>query len=134
MDYVKTFVLKLLLTLSLFYHCNGQFDVNLTLGQFDVNLTLVPNYFVKFGPDHGDLTITPNDDGSSGSFPISTAFPFFDHLHNFMFVSTNGVVSFLREVSQFTPDAFPLGNDSRLIAPFWCDVDTLRNGGRIYYR
>ena len=107
--------------------CNGQ-------DPFDVDLTQVPNYFVKFGPDHGDLTITANDDGSSGSFPISTAFPFFDHLHNFLFVSTNGVISFLQAVSTYTPHSFPLGSDRRLIAAFWGDVDTRRNGGRIYYR
>jgi hypothetical protein len=54
-------------------------------------------------------------------------------------VNTNGVISFLRPVSQFTPDAFPLGNNANLgisfelIAPFWADVDTT-NGGIVYYR
>ena len=43
------------------------------------------------------------------------------------------MISFLLEVSQFTPDAFPLGDNRRLIAPFWADVDT-RNGGVVYYR
>jgi hypothetical protein len=43
------------------------------------------------------------------------------------------VISFLRQVSQFTPDPFPLGNHSRLIAPFWADVDT-KSGGVVYYR
>jgi hypothetical protein len=43
------------------------------------------------------------------------------------------VISFLREVSQYTPDPFPLGDDRRLIAPFWADVDTTR-GGVVYYR
>jgi hypothetical protein len=48
-------------------------------------------------------------------------------------VNTNGVISFLRQVSQYTPDPFPLGSDRRLIAPFWADVDT-RKGGVVYYR
>ena len=43
------------------------------------------------------------------------------------------MISFLREVSQYTPDPFPLGDDRRLIAPFWADVDTTR-GGVVYYR
>ena len=37
------------------------------------------------------------------------------------------------EVSQFTPDALPLGDNRRLIAPFWADVNT-RKGGVVYYR
>ena len=43
------------------------------------------------------------------------------------------MISFLVEVSQFTPDAFPLGGNRRLIAPFWADVDTTK-GGVVYYR
>lgn len=37
------------------------------------------------------------------------------------------------QVSQFTPDAFPLGDNRRLVAPFWADVDT-RNGGDVFFR
>ena len=37
------------------------------------------------------------------------------------------------EVFQYTPDAFPLGNNSRLVAPFWADVDT-RVAGQVFYR
>lgn len=37
------------------------------------------------------------------------------------------------QVSQYTPDAFPLGDNRRLLAPFWADVDT-RNGGDVFYR
>ena len=48
-------------------------------------------------------------------------------------MNTNGVVSFLVGVSQYTPDPFPLGDGRRLISPFWGDVDT-RNGGTVLYR
>ena len=48
-------------------------------------------------------------------------------------VNTNGAISFIRQVSQFTPDPFPLDNNRRLIAPFWADVDT-RRGGNVSYR
>lgn len=53
-----------------------------------------------------------------------------------MKVNTNGLISFLGPVSQFTPDAFPLGDDLRFVAPYWTDVDTGAGGddGRIYYR
>ena len=48
-------------------------------------------------------------------------------------VNTNGVISFLTAVSQFTPAGFPLGDQRRIIAPFWADVNT-NNGGTISYR
>ena len=38
------------------------------------------------------------------------------------------------EVSQYTPDAFPLAQNRRLVAAFWADVDTRMNSGRVYYR
>ncbi|KAF3835743.1 hypothetical protein F7725_028301 [Dissostichus mawsoni] len=48
-------------------------------------------------------------------------------------VNNNGLVSFLREVSQFTPVAFPIAGDRRVVAPFWADVDN-RRAGRVFYR
>ena len=36
-------------------------------------------------------------------------------------------------MSQYTPDAFPLGSNRRLVAPFWADVDT-RVAGQVLYR
>lgn len=48
-------------------------------------------------------------------------------------MNTNGVISFLRTVSTYTPDPFPLDGDRRLVAIFWADVDT-RNGGKVWYR
>ena len=47
-------------------------------------------------------------------------------------VDTNGVISFLQAVHQYTPDAFPLDGNRRLIAPFWADVDTRRGGMNTY--
>ena len=43
------------------------------------------------------------------------------------------MISFLVNVAQYVPDAFPVGSNRRLIAPFWADVDT-NNGGVVYYR
>ena len=48
-------------------------------------------------------------------------------------VNTNGVISFLVAVGQYTQAPFPLGDNRRLISPFWGDVDT-RNGGTVLYR
>ena len=48
-------------------------------------------------------------------------------------VNNNGVISFTRAVSDFTPEPFPLGNGLQLIAPFWGDVDTTGTG-EVWYR
>lgn len=48
-------------------------------------------------------------------------------------VNTNGVISFLVQVSQYIPVPFRLGDNCRLVAPFWANVDT-RNGGEVFYR
>jgi hypothetical protein len=48
-------------------------------------------------------------------------------------VNTNGVISFLGTMSTYTPSPFPLGNNRRLVAPYWSDIDT-RNGGDVWYR
>ena len=36
-------------------------------------------------------------------------------------------------MSTYTPSAFPLGSNKRLVAPYWSDIDT-RNGGDVWYR
>ena len=48
-------------------------------------------------------------------------------------MNTNGVISFLGAVSQYTPAPFSLRDNRRLITPFWDDMDT-RNGGTALYR
>ncbi|XP_012590228.1 PREDICTED: sushi, nidogen and EGF-like domain-containing protein 1 [Condylura cristata] len=48
-------------------------------------------------------------------------------------VNNNGVISFLKEVSQFTPAAFPIANDRCVVAAFWADVDN-RPAGDVHYR
>uniref|UniRef100_A0A3Q2P5H2 Sushi, nidogen and EGF like domains 1 n=1 Tax=Fundulus heteroclitus TaxID=8078 RepID=A0A3Q2P5H2_FUNHE len=89
--------------------------------------------FYPFGPDEGDAQTIAQDDGGSGLQHISVAFPFFGDRHSGLYVNNNGLVSFLREVSQFTPVAFPIAGDRRVVAPFWADVDN-RLAGSVFYR
>ncbi|KAJ3599858.1 hypothetical protein NHX12_033812 [Muraenolepis orangiensis] len=86
-----------------------------------------------FGPEQGDTRTSAQDDGGSGLVEISLAFPFFGDKHTGLYVNNNGLVSFLREVSQFTPVAFPIAGDRRAVAPFWADVDN-RRAGEVFYR
>ncbi|CAH3193578.1 unnamed protein product [Porites evermanni] len=101
--------------------------------QFKVLKTEKLPRFYPFGGNEGDQSVERNDDGSSGEVPLSISFPYFDQNHKSLFVNTNGVISFLDQVSQFTPDSFPLGDNRRLVAPFWADVDT-RVAGQVFYR
>ncbi|XP_012826283.1 sushi, nidogen and EGF-like domain-containing protein 1 isoform X1 [Xenopus tropicalis] len=89
--------------------------------------------FYPFGTKEGDTVTRRQDDGGSGLLPISKAFTFFGDKHSGLYVNNNGVVSFLREVSQFTPVAFPISGDRRVVAAFWADVDN-RRGGNVFYR
>ncbi|XP_034035125.1 sushi, nidogen and EGF-like domain-containing protein 1 [Thalassophryne amazonica] len=89
--------------------------------------------FYPFGQDEGDCQTIAQDDGGSGLVQIAVAFPFFGDRHTGLYVNNNGLVSFLREVSQFTPVAFPIAGDRRVVAPFWADVDN-RRAGRVFYR
>ncbi|XP_071950933.1 sushi, nidogen and EGF-like domain-containing protein 1 [Antedon mediterranea] len=87
-----------------------------------------------YGVDFNDEIGPVNDDASSGRINILTFFPFYDELHESLFVNTNGIISFDEQEETFTSKPFPLtDDDTSLIAPFWADVDT-RRGGTIYYR
>lgn len=89
--------------------------------------------FYPFGREQGDARTVAQDDGGSRLVDISVAFPFFGDRHTGLYVNNNGLVSFLREVSQFTPVAFPIAGDRRVVAPFWADVDN-RRAGKVFYR
>ncbi|MCJ8729669.1 hypothetical protein PDJAM_G00109160 [Pangasius djambal] len=89
--------------------------------------------FYPFGHEQGDSQTITQDDGGSGLVEISVAFPFFGDRHTGLYVNNNGLVSFLKEVSQFTPVAFPISGDRRVVAPFWADVDN-RQAGIVFYR
>lgn len=98
-----------------------------------VSVLVLFNNFYPYGVQYGDTVLPAGDDSSSGSISISVPFPFFNRNYTSLYVNINGAISFETAVSQFTPAAFPLGAQRRMIAPFWSDVDT-RNGGTISYR
>jgi len=53
-----------------------------------------------------------------------------------MQVNTDGRLSFGASIhNEYTPRPLPISiPPTPFIAPFWADVDTTRNNGRIYYR
>ncbi|XP_077865051.1 uncharacterized protein LOC144350857 [Saccoglossus kowalevskii] len=86
-----------------------------------------------YGPKFDDKANVINDDGSSGEIPLSISFPFYGTSHTSLWVNTNGDISFIKEVSEFTPLPFPLGDDWLLVTPYWADIDTKR-GGNVFWR
>ncbi|XP_028323355.1 alpha-tectorin isoform X2 [Gouania willdenowi] len=86
-----------------------------------------------YGPGHRDLETPKMDDGSSPEIPLLIPFIFFNLPYRSIYVNNNGVISFNVQVSQFTPEAFPLADSRSFIAPLWADV---HNGirGDVYYR
>ncbi|KAK1153453.1 alpha-tectorin [Acipenser oxyrinchus oxyrinchus] len=86
-----------------------------------------------FGLAFRDSETPKMDDGSSAEVPLLIQFIFFNMPYRSIFVNNNGVISFNVQVSQFTPEAFPLTDSRSFIAPFWADV---HNGirGDVYYR
>ncbi|XP_067897947.1 sushi, nidogen and EGF-like domain-containing protein 1 isoform X5 [Heterodontus francisci] len=104
------------------------------LGLLEEIAGLVPlSDFYPFGLEHGDSVNAKVDDGGSGLLEISLSFPFFGERHSGLYVNNNGIISFLKEVSQFTPVAFPISNDRRVVAVFWADVDN-RRAGDVFFR
>ncbi|KAH0631346.1 hypothetical protein JD844_005637 [Phrynosoma platyrhinos] len=86
-----------------------------------------------FGPKYQDRSTPKADDGASPQISIFEYFYFYGKRYKSLYVNNNGVVSFDKPVSQFTPDPFPLTDGRAFVAPFWADVDN-RIKGEVYYR
>uniref|UniRef100_A0A8C5Q9U0 NIDO domain-containing protein n=1 Tax=Leptobrachium leishanense TaxID=445787 RepID=A0A8C5Q9U0_9ANUR len=86
-----------------------------------------------YGASVGDRTTPVVDDGASDEIPISVTFKFFSKDYKSLFVNNNGVISFSKAVSQYTPDAFPLTRGETFVTPYWGDVDN-RIAGSVFYR
>ncbi|UJR24394.1 hypothetical protein I4U23_005771 [Adineta vaga] len=85
------------------------------------------NDFFPFGLGVGDTMMVRNDDESLGPISLPYIFPYFDNNHRQIYQANNGLFSFLSGISTYTPIEFPIGNNQRLITPFWSDIDTRGN-------
>lgn len=87
--------------------------------------------FFPFGLEVGDTIMARNDDESYGPIPLPYIFPYFDNNHRQIYQANNGLFSFLSGIPTFNPVEFPIGDNQRLITPFWSDIDTRRNTGNL---
>ncbi|XP_078658658.1 uncharacterized protein LOC144904005 [Branchiostoma floridae x Branchiostoma belcheri] len=88
--------------------------------------------FYPFGPSAGDTANPKTDDGGSSRQSLPSGFRYFGSVYNYFWVNNNGLVSFEGQVSQFTPDPFPI-RSFPIVAVFWGDIDT-RRAGEVYWR
>ncbi|CAF1024950.1 unnamed protein product [Adineta steineri] len=98
--------------------------LNIILGRHVGKAVQSLDDFFPFGSEVGDTRMLLNDDGSLGPIPLPFIFPYFDNNHRQIYQANNGLFSFLGGISTYNPIEFPLGNNQRLITPFWSDIDT----------
>ncbi|RNA04016.1 sushi domain-containing 2-like [Brachionus plicatilis] len=88
--------------------------------------------FYESGSKYGDSVIQKNDDFYEGPIGVSKNFSFFGKYISEIFINTNGLISFLQPITEYSPIPFPTYNYIS-IAGFWNDIDTTK-GGDIFYR
>lgn len=75
---------------------------------------------------YGTNTVDRGDDSPFSTVDITPAFPsginYFGTTYTSVFVNTNGNLTFDERLTTYTPFSFPQG--TRMIAPFFADVDT----------
>ena len=72
-------------------------------------------------------SLAPNDDGSTGAVSLPFTGDFFGNSFSSLYVNNNGNVTFNGALSTFTPFGL-LSTSTRIIAPFFDDVDTRATG------
>jgi len=84
---------------------------------------------------YGSECLYRNDDGSSSSIDLRSAFPsglrFFSDTHTSAYVNTNGNITFSRALGTYTPNPFPVAAQP-MIAPYWADVDIRTPTGGLF--
>ncbi|XP_065894648.1 sushi, nidogen and EGF-like domain-containing protein 1 [Dysidea avara] len=95
--------------------------------------------FYEFGFSQNDRTVPSdviNGDESSSIF-MSEVFNFYGYNATTAYINDNGIISFGRSFDEeHTPLALPLQGSlrtTRIVAPYWADVDT-RGTGNVFYR
>lgn len=76
-------------------------------------------------------TMPPTDDGSTSAVRVGFPLDFFGSTYSKLYVNNNGNVTFTGPLSSFIPQQIST-KATRIIAPFWADVDT-RGSGTVTY-
>jgi len=86
-----------------------------------VNAQLPIEQFLPFGHQFSDAELERADDANSSAIKLDVPFPFFDQLHDRLWINTNGIITFLKplEKDDFPDCAANLPQKFQGIAPFW---------------
>lgn len=76
----------------------------------------------KTYPDCDEVSATPQ------TVPIGFTVNFYGESFSSCYVNTNGNITFGESLWKYTPDALYELNNTKIIAPFWADVDTRDSG------
>ncbi|OWF43039.1 sushi domain-containing protein 2-like [Mizuhopecten yessoensis] len=86
------------------------------------------------GELNGDTANKQDDDGGSDKIFLTVNFPFYGQDYTSLYVNNNGLLTFEKEKKSYKPEKFPLNDNTSVIAIFWADIDTQREGGNVTYR
>ena len=86
-----------------------------------------------------DIAVPPlyeNDNATTPALALPFNFCFYGQTFDSVFISNNGIVSFLKPIHAFidSTQSIPLGHDTMMIAPFFADANTFYNRGVVYYK
>ncbi|KAL0266614.1 UNVERIFIED_CONTAM: hypothetical protein PYX00_009108 [Menopon gallinae] len=94
-------------------------------------LAVPKSFLYPHGRGVPDELLPPQDDVSSPEIFLKTPIVFYDEQYYSIYINSNGILSFLTEISTFFNIQFPL--DYPVIAPLYSNVD-IRGSGSVYYR
>ena len=104
----------------------------LTLGSFASSATMLTNG-LGGSVGFGENSLAANDDDSTDFLDLSSVFAggldFFGTNYTGLYLNNNGNVTFVDELSAFTPYSLIDATSNPIIAPFFADVDT--RGGAV---
>ncbi len=103
-------------------------DANINGVRDGVGAQQVPS--ITLGP-RGPVVLQNNDDSSTAAVNLGFTLNFYGQNFTQAFINNNGNVTFGRALSSFTPTGFPQ-TTTRIIAPFWADVDTRGGLGAVH--
>ena len=63
-------------------------------------IAVQPDIMYSFGPNSSDISLPKNDDGSYGPIRLNFKLRFFDKIYSKVYVSTNGLISFLSPINK----------------------------------
>jgi hypothetical protein len=86
-----------------------------------------------------DIGVPPlyeNDNATTPALHLPFNFCFFGQSFDSVFISNNGIVSFVQPIHSFIDSGhgLPFGKDTLMIAPFFADANTNKNAGIVYYK